>query len=79
MSVITYAEARQLTLARLQQWLKELPLSEQTRPRLFLYNPTTQKQQAYSVADLIVQVTRGTPVGVNYVNSEMKRLNYIIS
>jgi hypothetical protein len=76
--MITYATAQSLVLARLQQWLNELPVSERNRPRLMLYNPDTQKTQAYSVADLIVQVTRGTSVGKDYVYSEAKRLNYVI-
>ncbi len=78
MSAITFAEAQQLTLARLKQWLQELPASERNRPRLIRYNPETQKQQAYSVQDMIVQVTRATPVGIEYVNDQAKRMNYVI-
>jgi hypothetical protein len=78
MSEITYAEAQTLVLARLNKWLNEMPVSERNMPRLMLYNPDTQKTQAYSVADLIVQVTRGTNVGKEYVYSQAKSLNYAI-
>jgi len=78
MSMMSYADAQKLVLARLQQWLNELPVSERNRPRLMLYNPDTGRTQAYSVTDLIVQVTRGTAVGREYVYSEAKRMNYVI-
>ena len=78
MSAITFAQAKTLTLAFLDQWLKSLPASERTMPRMMLYNRLTGKQEPYSVATLIVQVQRETPVGKEYINMHTTQLNYVI-
>ena len=78
MSAITFAQAKQLTLAFLDQWLKSLPASERNMPRVMMYNPDTQRTEAYSVATLIVQVQRETAVGKEYINMHTTQLNYVI-
>jgi len=72
LSVISFAEAKQLTLARLRQWLKELPEAERRRPRKII------NFKAYSVLDLIREVEMGTEVGRRIIYDEMKRLGYVV-
>ena len=72
MSAISFAEAKQLTLARLKQWLEELPEAERRRPRKIL------DFKAYSVLDLIREVEMETEVGKNIVYDEVKRLGYLV-
>jgi hypothetical protein len=72
MSAISFAEAKQLTLARLRQWLEELPQAERSRPRKII------DFKAYSVLDLVREVEMETEVGKKYIYDEMKRLNYVV-
>jgi len=72
MSVISYEEAKALVLARLRQWLQELPEAERGRPRKIInFKP-------YSVLDLIREVEMDTDVGRKYVYDEAKRLGYAV-
>jgi len=72
MSVVSFEEAKELTLARLRQWLAELPEAERRRPRKII------DFKAYSVLDLITQCEMETDVGRKYIYDEMKRLNYVV-
>jgi len=72
MSSVSFAEARNLVLARLRQWMQELPEAERRRPRKIInFKP-------YSVLDLIREVEANTEVGKIYVMDEAKRLGYIV-
>jgi hypothetical protein len=72
MSTVSFAEAKQLTLERLRQWLGELPEAEKRRPRKII------DFKAYSVLDLIREVEMETEVGKKYIYDEAKRLNYVV-
>jgi hypothetical protein len=73
MSMISFAEAKALVLARLRQWLQELPESERRRPRKIInFKP-------YSVLDLITEVERESEVGRTYVFDEVKLLGYAVA
>lgn len=72
MSSVSFAEARDLVLARLRQWMQELPEAERRRPRKIInFKP-------YSVLDLIREVEANTEVGKIYVMDEAKRLGYVV-
>jgi hypothetical protein len=72
MSVISFAQAKELTLARLREWLNSLPAAERTRPRKIInYKP-------YSVTDLIREVERESTVGKEIVYDEVKKLGYAV-
>ena len=72
MSMISFAEAKTLVLARLRDWLESLPLAERTRPRKIIdYRP-------YSVTDLIREVERETDVGKQIMYDEAKKLGYAV-
>jgi len=71
-SVISFEQAKELTLARLRQWLEELPEAERRRPRKIL------DFKAYSVLDLVREVEMETEVGKTIIYDEMKRLNYVV-
>ena len=72
MSSVSFAEARNLVLARLRQWMQELPEAERRRPRKIInFKP-------YSVLDLIREVEGNTEVGKIYVMDEAKRLGYVV-
>jgi len=72
MSAISFEQAKELTLARLRQWLAELPEAEKRRPRKII------DFKAYSVLDLIREVEMETKVGKTYIYDEAKRLNYLV-
>ena len=72
MSSISFSQAKQLVLARLRQWLQELPEAERRRPRKII------DFKAYSVLDLIREVEMETEVGKKYIYDEAKRLNYLV-
>ena len=72
MSAISFEQAKELTLARLRQWLTELPEAEKRRPRKII------DFKAYSVLDLIREVEMETEVGKKYIYDEAKRLNYVV-
>jgi hypothetical protein len=72
MSVISFEQAKELTLARLKQWLEELPEAERRRPRKII------DFKAYSVLDLIREVEMETETGKKIIYDEMKRLNYVV-
>jgi len=73
MSVISYAQAKQLVLARLRQEMATMPASERTRPRYIInFKP-------YSILDLIAIVQRETPDGVKFVMDTVKQLGYAVS
>jgi len=73
MSTISFAEAKQLVLARLRQWMEELPEAERRRPRKIIdFKP-------YSVLDLIAEVERETDVGRAYVFDQAKLLGYVVA
>lgn len=72
LSSISFAEAKQLTLARLRQWLQELPEAEKSRPRKVV------DFKVYSVLDLVREVEMETEVGKKTIYDEMKRLNYVV-
>jgi hypothetical protein len=72
MSQISFSEAKDLVLARLRQWLQELPEAERGRPRKIIdFKP-------YSVLDLIREVEMDTEVGKKYTYDEAKRMGYAI-
>lgn len=72
MSSISFAEAKELVLARLRQWMEELPESERRRPRKIInFKP-------YSVLDLIAEVERESEVGRTYVFDEAKKMDYVV-
>jgi len=72
MSVISFDEARTLVLARLRQWLEQLPESERRRPRKIInFKP-------YSVIDLITEVEKDSDVGRTYVYDDAKLLGYAV-
>jgi hypothetical protein len=72
MSAISLAQAKDLVLARLRQWLQELPVAERERPRKIIdFKP-------YSVLDLIREVEMNTEVGKKYVFDEAKRMGYVV-
>lgn len=73
MSEISFAEAKKLVLARLRQWMEELPESERRRPRKIInFKP-------YSVLDLIAEVERESDVGRAYIFDEAKLLGYAVA
>ena len=72
MSQTTFAQAKELTLARLRQWLNELPEAERRRPRKVI------DFKVYSVLDLIAEVERGTVIGKEYVYDEAKKMGYVV-
>jgi hypothetical protein len=72
MSSISFGEAKQLVLARLRQWLQELPEAERRRPRKII------DFKAYSVLDLIREVEMETDVGKKIIYDEVKRLGYVV-
>jgi hypothetical protein len=72
MSAITFAEAKELVLARLRQWLEELPEAERRRPRKIInFKP-------YSILDLIAQVEQESVVGREYVYDQAKSMSYVV-
>lgn len=73
MSEINYSQAKKLTLNRLREVLKSLPVSERPRPRYII------DFKSYSILDLIAQVERDTEVGKTYVYDTAKQLNYVVS
>ena len=73
MSVISYEDAKQLTLDRLEQVKNSLPASERSRPRYIIQG------KSFSVLSLISEVIRNTDVGKSRVYSEMQSLGYAIS
>jgi len=72
MSSVSFAEAKSLVLARLRQWLQELPEAERRRPRLVI------EFKPMSVLSLIVEVEMETELGLKYIYDTIKRLGYII-
>jgi len=72
MSVISFEQAKELTLARLRQWLAELPEAERRRPRKII------DFKAYSVLDLIREVEMETEVGKKYLYDQVKQLGYLV-
>ena len=78
MAVVSYAEAQQLTIARLEDKLAILPISQHNQPSIFLYDPVARMTKAYSYAELLAQVTMNTPAGQQYVNIQMNELNNVI-
>jgi hypothetical protein len=73
MSSVSFAEAKSLVLARLRQWLQELPESEKRRPRIIInFKP-------YSILDLIAEVEKQTEVGKSYVMDQAKLLGYAVT
>lgn len=72
MSVISFEQAKELTLARLRQWLEELPEAERRRPRKII------DFKAYSVLDLIREVEMETEAGKTIIYDEVKRLGYLV-
>ena len=72
MSVISFGQARKLVLARLRQWLEEVPEAERRRPRIIInFVP-------YSILDLISEVERASDVGRKYVYDQAKLLGYVV-
>ena len=72
MSSISFSQAKQLVLARLRQWLQELPEAERRRPRKII------DFKAYSVLDLIREVEMETEAGKKIIYDEAKRLGYVV-
>jgi hypothetical protein len=70
--VISFDQAQTLVLARLRQWLTEVPESERQRPRKVInFKP-------YSILDLIAEIERNTEVGRSYVMDQAKQLGYVV-
>ncbi len=72
MSAISYEQAKTLVLARLRDWVAQLPEAEKYRPRIVI------NFIAYSILDLIAQVERDTDVGRTYVMDQAKLLGYVV-
>lgn len=70
--VVNFREAKQLTLDRLEQRKKEMPVSERSRPTYVV------DMKSYSVIELINQVKRETEVGKRWVYQTIGSLGYII-
>jgi len=79
MSMISYAQAKQLTLDRLRTVMNSMPVSERGMPRYILGDPVTGVMKSLSILDLINEVQRDTNIGKNYVYSEAKQLGYAIA
>lgn len=72
MSAISFPEAKQLVLDRLQQEMLQMPTSERERPRYII------NFVSYSILDLIAQVQRETEIGVKYIYDTVKQLGYVV-
>ena len=72
MSVISFEQGKQLTLARLRQWREELPEAERRRPRKII------DFKAFSVLDMIREVEMETETGKKIIYDEVKRLGYLV-
>ena len=69
---ITYMQARQLTIDRLQQRINTEPESELERPQFMVgFN-------SYTINSMMAEVMRGTPDGRAWVNMTAKSLNYLV-
>jgi hypothetical protein len=73
MSAITYQQAKQLTLSRLQQWKASLPPAEADMPRFVFENRT------WSINAMIAQVQMDSDTGRRYVYQTASYLGYVIS
>ena len=79
MSMISYAQAKQLTLSRLRTVMKDMAVSERGMPRYVLGDPVTGMMKTLSILDLIREVEGDTSLGRNYVYSEASQLGYAIA
>jgi len=72
MSVISFRQAKELTLADLRKTMSEMPVAERSRPRYVInFKP-------YSILDLIALVTRDAPEIRDYVYDRAKYLGYVV-
>ena len=70
---INFSQAQQLTLAYLDNWLNQLPVSQRSAPTIIFDN------RAWSVASMKAQVQMGTQVGKQYINYYVTSLKqYVI-
>lgn len=58
---ITYAQAKQLTLDYLRDWMNRLPVAQRTAP-VIVFN-----WRSWSIPEMIAQVTNDTEIGRRYV------------
>jgi hypothetical protein len=72
-SAITYQQAKQITLSRLQQWKASLPPAEADMPRFVFENRT------WSINAMIAQVQMDSDTGRRYVYQTASYLGYVIS
>ena len=72
MSAISFAQAKELVLARLRETMRAIPVSERDKARYII------DMKPLSIMDLIREVTNETQIGVEYVYSEAKALGYAV-
>ena len=70
--MVSYEEAKQIVLARLRQWIENLPVAERTMPRIVI------RMRPYSPLDILREVEMDTEIGREYVYSQAKALGYAI-
>ena len=78
MSVLSYAQAKQLTLDRLKKVRDSMPYSEREMPRYVLGAPNAAKTETLSILDLIRQVEMDTPLGRAYIYGDVQQLGYAV-
>jgi len=72
MSVISYAQAKQLVLADLRKTMGEMPVAERSRPRYVI------NMVPYSILDLIALAERDAPEIRDWVYDRAKYLGYVV-
>ena len=70
---ISYAQAKNLTLAFLRDWMNKLPAAQRTAPTIIF------DMRSWNIPDMISQVTMDTPTGIRYTNYYIQSLKqYVI-
>lgn len=70
--IISFAEAKQLTLDRLRQRMEEMSVAERSRPTYII------NFNSYSIISLISAVERETEDGIKFVYQQMEHLNIAV-
>lgn len=70
---ISFAQAKNLVLTRLEQDKSQLPRSEWDKKRYIL-----DTWRTLSINELIDQVKKETPLGIEYVLEEAKDIGYTV-
>ena len=73
MSVISFAQAKELILARLRETMAAIPVSEREKARYIV------QMKPLSILDLIRECQQETDIGKRYIVDQAKILGYVIS